>query len=42
MKVAFISTPNFADCDIPLINALQKKWICIISLRYQSQVKDKL
>ena len=25
MKVAFISTPNFADCDIPLINALQKK-----------------
>lgn len=25
MKVAFISTPNFADCDIPLINALQKE-----------------
>ena len=25
MKVAYISTPHFADCDIPLIGELQKK-----------------
>lgn len=25
MKVAYISTPHFADCDIPLVGELQKK-----------------
>lgn len=25
MKVAYISTPHFADCDIPLVSELQKK-----------------
>ena len=25
MKVAYISTPHLADCDIPLIGELQKR-----------------
>lgn len=40
MKVAYISTPHFADCDIPLIGELQKKLICSIFLKYQNRQSD--
>lgn len=36
MKVAYISTPHFADCDIPLIGELQKK----INLFYFLKVSE--
>lgn len=40
MKVAYISTPHFADCDIPLVGELQKKLDFFILLKYQSRTKD--
>ena len=36
MKVAYISTPHFADCDLPLIGELQKK----INLFYFLKVSE--
>lgn len=39
MKVAYISTPHFADCDIPLIGELQKKLNLFYFLKVSESTK---